>query len=66
MNPGSWFDSITMVSFIAGSFISTAVCGSEYSAPSMMSAHSTTSATGSGLNPKRSFVTSAMNFVHER
>ena len=55
-----------MVSFMAGAFISTAVCGSSYRAPSMMSAHSTSSATGAGLKPKRCSATVAMNFVHER
>src|SRR3954462_237945 len=58
-------DSITMVSCMAGSFISTAVFASGYMAPSMTSVQCTNSATDAGLKPKRCSAMVAMKLVHD-
>jgi hypothetical protein len=64
-NPGSSDASMISVSFIAGSGISTADCALSYIAPSTISAHFTSSATGAALNPNWVAATFARKLVQE-
>ena len=59
ISSGSWLASSTVMSWSAGSRRPTAICGLGNCAPSMISAHSSSSVIGPGSNPKRARATSA-------